>query len=132
MRPRLFCLSLILLAIAGPARPAGFLDSLTPDQKKQMGLDALTAAQAAAINDAVAHYQAGNVATLTQQAAATAVADYKAKQEPVVVARAVDIARQKQPEETQERVSCHIRGPFNGWSGRTLFTLGIAQALETS
>jgi hypothetical protein len=130
MRPRLLCLGLLLLAVAGPARPAGFLDSLTPEQKKQMGLDALTTAQAAAINDAVAHYQAGNVAALTQQAAATAVADYKAKQEPVVVAHAVNVARQRLAEDNQERVACHIRGSFNGWSGGTLFPMDNGQVWQ--
>src|SRR5882757_859847 len=117
MRPRLFCLGLLLAAVAGPAWPAGFLDSLSPGQKKQMGLDGLTAAQAAAVNEAVARYQAGQVATLTQQAAAAAVADYKAKQEPAVVAQAVDVARQKQQEDNQERVAAHILGRFKGWSG---------------
>jgi hypothetical protein len=109
MRLRLFCLGLLLAAAAGPAWSAGFLESLSPEQKKQMGLDGLTAAQAAAVNDAVAHYQVGNVAALTQQAAATAVADYKAKQEPV---------------------ACHIRGPFNGWSGGTLFTMDNGQVWQ--
>jgi len=130
MSPRLFCLSLLLATVARAAQPAGFLESLSAEQKKQMGLDGLTAAQAAAVNEAVAHYQAGNVAALTQQAAATAVADYKAKQEPAVVAHAVDVARQKQAEDNQERVAAHIRGPFKGWSGGTLFTLDNGQVWQ--
>jgi hypothetical protein len=130
MRPRVLFFGLLFALVASPARPAGFIESLSPAQKKQMGLDGLTPAQAAAVNDAVAHYQAGNVAALTQQAAASAVADYKAKQEPAIVARAVDVARQKQAEDNQERVAAHIRGPFKGWSGGTLFTLDNGQVWQ--
>ena len=130
MRPRLFALSLFLLAVAGPAWPAGFLDTLTPAQKKQMGLDQLTPAQAAAINEAVAHYQAGDVAVLTQQAADTAVAEYKAKQEPGVVTRAINLFKQRQEEQELERRMCHIQGEFAGWSGGTLFTLDNGQVWQ--
>ena len=130
MRLRLFTLSLLFLALAGPARPAGFLDTLTAGQKKQMGLDRLTATQAADINAAVEHYQGKDVAVLTQQAADTAVAEYKAKQEPGVVARALSIFKQKQEEQNVDRLACHLRGSFSGWSGGTLFTLDNGQVWQ--
>src|SRR5258708_37658593 len=86
MRPCLAILSLLLLAAPMAAAPAGFLESLSPERKKELGLDRLTAAQMAAINDAVDQYQGReNTKVLTQKAAAAAVEEYKAKQEPAAV-----------------------------------------------
>ena len=113
-----------------PVVQAGFLDGLSAEQKTRLGLDHLTPAQATAIDEAVERYKGGEVTALKQQAAAQAVADYKAKQEPVVVAQAVDSYKQQQksaPGPGNERIACHIQGSFTGWSGHTLFTLDNGQ-----
>ena len=130
MRPRLTALSIVLFAFVCVGSRGSFLETLSFEQKKQMGLDQLTAAQAAAINEAVEHYQGRDVAVLTQKAAATAVEEYKAKQEPGVVARALNIFKQKQEEASAERLMCHIQGSFNGWAGGTLFALDNGQVWQ--
>ena len=127
---RRFSLCLVVFTFASSAFAAGFLDSLSAEQRKQMGLDQLTAEQSTAINAAVANYQAGTVAVQSQQAAETAVADYKAKQEPGVIARALGNFKQKQEQQDAERRACHVRGSFSGWSGGTLFPLDNDQVWQ--
>lgn len=100
-----------------------------------MGLDHLTPAQAASIDEAVQRYRGGEVTALKQEAAAQAVADYKAKQEPAVVAKAVDSYKQQQKTVIapgNDRIACHIQGSFTGWSGHTLFTLDNGQVWRQS
>ena len=128
MRPLIVCLA--VLALTSSAFAAGFLDSLTAAQKKQMGLNQLSPAQAAAINEAVAHYQAPDAVVAAQRAAEVAVADYKAKQEPVVVARAVSATQQRAAEDRVEKFSAQIIGRFTGWGGGTSFALDNGQVWQ--
>ena len=129
MRSTLLLFSLLVCTV--PALRASFLDSLSPEQKKALGLDQLTAAQAAAVNAAIDQYKGpADTKVLVQQAAAAAVAEYKAKQEPAVVAQAVSIAKQKQDEARVEHFTTKIIGRFTGWGGRTLFALDNGQVWQ--
>ena len=117
-------------AWAGTAQ-AGFIDSLSPERRKALGLDHLTPAQAAAIDAAVDQYQGReNTKVLTQKAADAAVEEYKAKQQPGVVARALGIFKQREEENRVERFTTHIIGRFTGWGGGTLFALDNGQVWQ--
>ena len=107
------------------------MNKLTPEQKKRLGLDQLTAAQIAELDQAVEQYRKDGVVTATQEAAAQAVAEYKKKEEPSVITRALDLFRRKQQQEQAEaqqvRFTAVIAGEFSGWEGGTLFTLDNGQ-----
>lgn len=110
--------------------PAGFLASLTPAQARQLGLDHLTPDQAAAIDAAVEAYLQPQAATTSQQAAVVAVEEYKARQQPGVIARALAVLQQKQEQEKTERITAKISGRFTGWEGSTKFTLDNGQVWQ--
>jgi len=123
------------LAVASVSA-ATFLESLTAEQKKKLGLDQLTAAQQAELGAAIEQYrQTGEVAAArqaAQQAAETAVAEYKKKEEPGVVSRALEVFRRKDAEAKQERITGVLTDKFTGWSGRTLFRLDNGQVWRQS
>lgn len=62
-----------------------------------------------------------------KKAAETAVADYKKKQEPGVIARTLEVFKRKQAEDAVERFTGKIVGEFRGWSGGTYFPLQSGQ-----
>lgn len=125
--------SIFVLAIAGAHSllAAGFLDQLTPEQRKRMGLDQLNAGQLAELGAAVEGYRRTGEVAAAQQAAATAVAEYKQKEEPGVISRALEIFRksdrQGAPGPAEERITAVLPGKFTGWSGNTLFRLDNGQ-----
>ena len=128
---RLVLLSFALLVIAASPARAGFLETLSPAEKKALGLDQLTAVQAAAVDAAIEQYKGpADTKLLVQKAAAAAVAEYKATQEPAVVAQAVNIAKQKKDEERVDHFTTKIIGRFTGWGGKTLFALDNGQVWQ--
>ena len=135
---------------AEPAKP--FSQTLTAEQRQRLGLGALTPAQFAELDAAIGAYTRGEtsaaVAVAVQKAeqqtaekvqqaeqkaavaAETAVADYKKKQEPGVIARTLESFKRKQDEEKRERFTAKVVGPFYGWSGRTYFPLENGQVWQ--
>jgi hypothetical protein len=118
-----------LFAVAGLAAADSFIDKLSPEQRHRMGLDQLTPAQLAELDAAVQQFRRDGAVTAAQEAAATAVAEYKKKEEPSVITRALDLFRRKQEEEKEQQVrfTATITGKFTGWEGRTVFTLDNGQ-----
>jgi hypothetical protein len=125
MKP-LRCLILLGLSVA-TLSAAGFVDGLTPEQKKRLGLDQLTPAQLAELGSAIETYRQTGEVVAAEQAAAKAVADYKKKEEPGVVSKALEVFKQKDAETKQDRVTAIVLGRFDGWSGNTVFKLDNGQ-----
>ena len=156
MRPihaLLAALLFVPVVLAADIRP--FSGSLTTEQKARLGLSGLTAAQWAELDALVGAHARGETAVAVQQverqseqkvrevrqeaevkvqearqqAAAAAVADYRKKEEPGVVARTLEVFKRKQAEEKQqaERFTARVVGPFRGWSGGTYFPLENGQ-----
>ena len=126
--------------------PAPFSRTLSPADRERLGLAALTPAQLAQLDAAVAAYARGEktvavqqavaqatraadekVAQVEKKAAATAVEEYKKKQEPGVVARTLEVFKRKQAEEQKQRFTAKVVGEFRGWSGGTYFPLADGQ-----
>ena len=137
-----------VLAIGARAAEAErpFTETLTAEQKQRLGLQAMTAEQIAELNAAVAAYTHGAKTAAVEQAVAdvqhkadekvqaaekkaadTAVADYKKKQEPGVIARTLDVFKRRQEEDKLERFTAHVVGEFRGWQGGTYFPLSDGQ-----
>jgi hypothetical protein len=125
MKP-LRCLILLGLSIV-TLSAAGFVDGLTAEQKKRLGLDQLTPAQLAELGSAIETYRQTGEVVAAEQAAAKAVAEYRKKEEPGVVSRALEVFKKKDEEAKQERITAAILGKFDGWSGHTLFKLDNGQ-----
>jgi len=135
---------------AEPTQP--FSQTLTSEQKARLGLAGLSAAQLAELDAAVGAYTRGETTVAVQQAvqqvqqrteekvqqaeqkaavaAQTAVAEYKKKQEPSVIARTLEVFKRKQAEEQRERFTARVVGPFRGWRGRTYFPLDNGQVWQ--
>ncbi len=140
----------VFASAAEPVKP--FSQTLSVEQKQRLGLGALTPAQLAELDAAIGAYTRGEttaaVAVAVQKveqqtaekvqqaekkaavAAETAVADYKKKQEPGVIARTLETFKRKQDEEKRERFTAKVVGPFYGWSGRTYFPLENGQVWQ--
>ena len=156
MRFLVVLLLAVLSASGGLAAEArSFSGSLTPAQKERLGLSGLTAVQWAELDALVGAHARGETAIAVQQAekqseqkvrevrqetevkvqearqqaAAAAVADYRKKEEPGVIARTLEVFKRKQAEEKQqaERFAAKVVGPFRGWSGGTYFPLENGQ-----
>jgi hypothetical protein len=150
LMPVAFVLALATLSAgfaAEPPRP--FSQTLSPEQKQRLGLAGLTAAQLAELDATVGAYTRGETTVAVQQAvqqverraeekvqvaekkaavaAETAVVEYKKKQEPGVIARTLEVFKQKQEESKLERFTAKVVGPFRGWSGGTYFPLENGQ-----
>jgi hypothetical protein len=123
-----------------------FSQTLDLAARQRLGLAALTPAQLAELDAAVAAYSRGEKTVAVQQAVAqveqqaavkvqqaekkaavTAVEEYKKKQEPGVVARTLEVFKKKQEETRRERFTAHVVGEFRGWSGGTYFPLSDGQ-----
>jgi hypothetical protein len=126
----------LLLALAARAAPARtFTENLSPAQKERLGLAALTPAQLAELDAAVAEYGRGTetvavkaaVQEAEKKAAETAVEEYKKKKEPGVIARTLEMFKRKTEEEHIERFTAKVAGPFIGWRGGTYFPLQNGQ-----
>lgn len=133
-----------LLRAAQDPRP--FSQTLTPEQKQRLGLAGLAPAQLAELDAAIGAYTRGETTVAVQQAvqqaeqraevkvqeakkaaAETALAEYKKKEEPGVVARTLEVFKRRQSEEAQEKFTARIVGPFRGWTGGTYFPLENGQ-----
>jgi hypothetical protein len=140
---------LTLSAYAEDPRP--FSQTLTPEQKARLGLSGLSAAQLAELDAAVSAYGHGETTVAVQQAtqqaeqkadvrvqqaeqkaAETAVADYKKKEEPGVIARSLAVFKHKEEEAKIERFTAHVVGQFRGWNGGTYFPLDNGQVWRQS
>jgi hypothetical protein len=119
------------LAAAGLSA-ASFLGSLSSEQKQRLGLDQLTPQQQQELDAAVEGYRTAAVTVATKAAAADAVAEYRKKEEPAAISRAIEVVKQKDAESRQERITAVIKGKFNGWTGNTLFTLDNGQVWRQS
>lgn len=123
--PLLRCV--ILFSLSAAVLSAGFLENLTPEQKKRLGLDQLTPQQQAELGSAIENYRRTGEVVEAEKAAAKAVADYKKKEEPGVVSKALEVFKRKDEEAKQERITATIPGKFDGWTGNTLFRLDNGQ-----
>jgi len=126
---RRVALVFLTLLLALPVR-AGFIASLSPEKAKALGLDHLSPEQAAAVDAAVEDYLKPHTAAASQQAATAAVEEYKAKQQPGVIARAMNVFKQREEEDRVEKFSSKIIGRFTGWGGHTLFALDNGQVWQ--
>jgi hypothetical protein len=117
----------ILLMASGPLARADFIATLPPGEVKRLGLDRLSPEERAAVDAAVEQYCQTHEAKATQQAAAAAVVEYKARQEPAAIARAVEVVKQRDEEDRIERFKSRVLGRFTGWGGRTYFALENGQ-----
>lgn len=134
--PHVRLVLIVLLSLGGllaaAEKPTAFSATLTADQKRALGLADATPAQLAALDAAVEAYRARTESTAVKQAAVDAVAEYREKQEPQVVAAALAAAPAVPPATAPrgnepERFTANLVGPFEGWSGRTVFTLDNGQ-----
>lgn len=107
---------------------ATFLDRLTPERMRELGLDRLTPEQLEKLGVEIENYRQDQAVT----AATTAVEEYRKKEEPGVVRRALDLFQSKQREESRERITAILVGPFTGWDGKTLFNLDNGQVWRQS
>ena len=121
---------LLAACLVATSAQAGFLASLSPEKAQALGLAGLTPEQAAAVDAAVASYLQAQTADVAKKAADTAVVEYRAKQEPTVVAQAVTKAQQREAEDRVEKFSAKIIGRFSGWGGNTLFALENGQVWQ--
>jgi hypothetical protein len=152
----------IFALVGRAADHRSFSETLTPEQKQRLGLAGLSAAQLAELDAAVGAYTRGEttvaVAQAVQQveqkaavkvqevekqaaaqmqqarqkAAETAVADYKKKEQPGVIARTLEVFKKKQDEDHRERFTARVVGPFHGWRGGTYFPLENGQVWRQS
>ncbi len=143
-------IAVMLVLLAGLARAAEnerpFTDTLTSEQKQRLGLAGLTPEQLSELNSAVAAYTHGAKAAAVEQAVAqveqraqvkvqeaekkaaeSAVAEYKKKQEPGVIARTLEKFKRKQEEDQRQRFTGRVVGEFRGWQGGTYFPLADGQ-----
>jgi len=147
-----FVLSSFAVVAAEPAR--SFSQTLTPEQKQRLGLSGLTGAQLAELDATVGAYTRGETTVAVQQAVQqverkteekvqqaeqkaavageAAVADYKKKKEPGVIARAVEAIKGKAEEDKRERFTARVVGEFRGWHGGTYFPLENGQVWRQS
>ncbi|HUR59701.1 MAG TPA: hypothetical protein VM029_18420 [Opitutaceae bacterium] len=138
--------ALVPMPVHAAADPQVFSQTLTPEQRQRLGLAGLTAAQMAELDAAIAAFARGESTVAVQRAvqqverqaevkvqqaekkaAETAVADYKKKEEPGVVARTLERLKSKRAEETRETFTARVAGTFRGWSGGTYFPLENGQ-----
>ena len=131
---------------AGAADAPPFSQTLTAADRQHLGLGALSPAQVAALDAAVAAYTRGEKTAAVQQAVAqveqqavvkvqeaekkaavTAVEEYKKQQEPGVIARTLEVFKHKQEEDRRGRFTALVVGEFRGWQGGTYFPLADGQ-----
>jgi hypothetical protein len=145
MRWLVFLLFTLLVALRGADTAAGFLNSLTPDQRMRLGLGSLTPAQAAELEAAVEAYARGPGAPAADDAktkpgaspqsapASAAVPVAPAARATVPRGAPKSTPRVNAPvapaksEEAGERFTARVIGPFRGWSGGTYFPLENGQ-----
>jgi cell pole-organizing protein PopZ len=118
-----FLMLALCCAAAANAFAAGFVESLSPEERTKLGLENLTAEQRRALDAAVDRYREGG----EQKAAVAAVEEYKRKEEPRVVAQAVQKQKAAAAAASVERIQSKIKGKFRGWFGGTIFELENGQ-----
>ncbi len=126
----LHLLAFALLTSWAVAAAESFTGSLTAEQKRKLGLDQLTPAKLAELDAAIDSYRKSGETIAVKKAAESAVAEYKKKEEPGVITRALEIFKRKVDEEREERITAVVQGKFSGWSGRTVFHLDNGQVWQ--
>ena len=143
-------MALFTVRAAEPAKP--FSATLTLEQRQRLGLGSLTPAQLAELDAAIGAYTRGETTVAVQQAvqqveqrseakvqqaekkaavaAESAVAEYKKKQEPGVIAKTLEVFKRRQDEDKRERFTGKVVGEFRGWRGRTYFPLDNGQVWQ--
>lgn len=126
---RFFSLAIVLAVSVVSASGAGFYEQLSAEQRRKLGLEQLSPQQVAELDAAVESYRKAGEVVVAKEAAATAVAEYRKKEEPSVVSRALEVFKRKQVEEQPEpeRITGVLQGRFTGWNGSTLFRLDNGQ-----
>ena len=126
-----------------------FSSTLSSTEKQRLGLAALSPAQLVELDAAIGAYARGETTTAVAQAvqqvekkseakvqqaekkaviaAETAVAEYKKKQEPGVIARTLDAFKRRHEEDKREKIAARVVGEFRGWRGGTYFPLDNGQ-----
>jgi hypothetical protein len=145
-----FVLALLVASVALAAEATKpFSQTLTPEQRARLGLAGLSAAQLAELDAAVGAYTRGEATVAVQVAvekveqrttekirqaekqaavaAEAAVADYKKKQEPGIIARSLEALKTKPAADKPDKFVARVVGPFYGWSGGTYFPLENGQ-----
>lgn len=139
---RIFAFAVATLIAGARAEQAhAFSQTLNESDKQRLGLTALSPAQLAELDRAVSAYAAGATSSALQEAAReskekiqeaekkaavaadVAVAEYKKKKEPGVIARTLDAFKHQQEQDKRQRITGHVVGEFRGWSGGTYFPL---------
>ncbi|MFM9082076.1 MAG: hypothetical protein ACKOTE_18495 [Opitutaceae bacterium] len=139
MRWLVFLLLVPWVALRGAESAAGFLHSLTPEQRMRLGLATLTPAQAAELEAAVEAYARGRGAPATEAKKPQVTFPSAPSSEPAPVAAvpvktppavsAAPPARKSAPaaaarsQDAGERFTARVIGPVRGWSGGTYFPL---------
>jgi hypothetical protein len=111
---------LILSCMLASAADAPFTSTLTPEERKAAGVDALTPEQLARLDAFVQRYNAGEVAREVD--VAVKVAREEEKQE----------ARRRIMKEEKLDVESRIVGDISGWKGGTIFNLENGEAWQQS
>lgn len=126
-----------------------FSEQLSVDEQAEIGLDKLTAIERAALFAAIERYKETGAAAAVAEAekkaeverieaveVATneAVKDYKNREEPGVIAKAMELFKREEAkkEQERERFTSVLQGKFRGWEGNTMFFLENGQAWRQS
>jgi len=130
------------LILGSVATGQNFETQLTPAEQQTIGLDKLSAAERAALFEAIERYKTTGVtaavaavetkaevaqAKAVQAAAVAAVDDYKKNEEPGMVAKALELFKREESEKTRDRFTSVLVGKFRGWEGNTSFYLENGQ-----
>ena len=62
-----------------------------------------------------------------EAASTAAVKEYKNREEPGVIARAMEMFKREEAENEQVRFTSVLQGKFRGWEGNTIFYLENGQ-----
>jgi len=89
-----------------------FLGSLDKNQRTELGLDRLTAAELSALDAAIQAYMTGTIAEVRRKDAVE------------------NLGRVPKAGDVEIRVESHIAGPFFGWRGSSVFNLANGQVWQ--
>lgn len=124
-----------------------FAEQLSPLEQAAVGLDKLTPAERTALFEAIERYKETGAAAAVAEAeskaeaertaaveaaSSAAVEEYKNREEPGVIARAMEMFKREEAEKEQVRFTSVLTGKFRGWEGNTTFYLENGQVWRQS
>lgn len=126
-----------------------FSEQLNGDEQAEIGLNRLTADERAALFAAIERYKETGAAAAVAEAekkaeverieaveVATneAVKEYKNREEPGVIAKAMELFKREEADKDKEkeRFTSVLQGKFRGWEGNTTFFLDNGQVWRQS